>query len=238
MSTMPDGHPQLVMMLNQLQFLGPTEVLQKNMKPLPMQYGIKPGDKCLMATGNTMVESDFTVVSVIEPDSHPDLFPDWPVRVEGVEGESGPHVLGEWFSTSTPEGDLGWFSRMKLIPIAEEHYAAVQGWRDASIFPEERVGWIEDAYSSYTDQFSQLDSGIFPTLVTCGACGSRNVELHIVGKKIVTARAGQLQRKGKTVYVPVNDPVVDYAWLSHLICQNEDCKATKALEEEDWDLPE
>ena len=123
---------------------------------MPEQYAIKPGDKCLAATANTLLaEEDFTVMEILEPDSHTELFPDWEDR-SGVSATAmglGSHVLAHWFSVDFPEGDLGWFARVKLIPITDEQYAQVDGWRGGD-WPPEVPQWIEEAFTRYTDAMS------------------------------------------------------------------------------------
>jgi hypothetical protein len=227
---MDESHPLFSLMLSQSQFMGPTEQLEETLKPMPSQYAIKPGDKCLAATANTMLEEDFTLMEVLEPDSHPELFPDWEER-----SGWGSHVLTQWFSVDCLEGDIGWFSRVKLIPITEEQYAECELWRTGD-FPDAPPKWIEEAFTSYTDSLAHLAPDSIPVLVTCPKCQGREVELHTLGKKRSLSRAGELKRGDKTVYVPLNNPEESTEWAAHLLCKS--CGAIAQLEDEEWELPQ
>jgi hypothetical protein len=229
-----EGHPLFSIMLSQSQFVGPGEALNENMDPLPEQFDIKPGDKCLAATANTMLEEDFTVLAVIEPDSRPEDFPNWEDRVTGLETGSSPHVLAEWFSTGYPVGDIGWFPRLKLIKITEEQYQEAVTWRTEG-FPDVPPKWIEETFTRYTDSIAHLAPETVPVLVRCEKCGARDVEIHISGRKRFSARAGELKRNEKTVYIPINDSDENLHWSAHLLCKN--CGSTAVLEDDDWDLP-
>ena len=230
-----EGNPMFAMLLDQSRFTGPSEQLEEAMEPLPAQYAIGPGDKCLTATANTMLEEDFTVLEVLEPDSRPDLYEDWEDRAGGL-ARGGSHVLAKWFSVDHPEGDIGWFPRVKLIQISDESYAEAINWQ-AEGFPERPPQWIEDAFTTYTDAVAPMAPETIPVLVTCPNpdCGSREVQLHITGRKHFVGRAGQVTRNGKTVYLPVNEPDGSLLWRAHLLCT--ECKSSKVLENEEWDLP-
>ena len=234
-----EGHPMFAILLGSSQFAGPSEQMEDDLKPMPEQYAIKPGDKCLAATANTLLEEDFTVMEILEPDSHTELFPDWEDR-SGVSATAmglGSHVLAHWFSVDFPEGDLGWFARVKLIPITDEQYAQVDGWRGGDWPPEVPV-WIEEAFTRYTDAMSHLAPHTIPVLVTCEKCHGREVALHITGRKRFEARAGQVKKDDdKIVYVPLNTPEENLQWSAHLTCLNPDCRASATLEDEEWDLP-
>lgn len=230
-----EGNPIYAMLLGQSQFVGPSEQLEDTLEPIPAQYEIGPGNKCLAATANTMLEEDFTVLEVLEPDSRPDLFEDWEQRAGGL-AKGGSHVLAQWFSVDHPEGDIGWFPRTKLIQITEESFAAANTWRTEG-FPEHPPKWIEEAFTSYTDAVSHMAPETIPVLVTCGNpnCESREVDLHITGRKHYSGRAGQVTKDGKTIYIPLNEPEAGLTWRAHLVCNG--CKSTKVLEEKEWELP-
>lgn len=228
---MTEGNPILAMLLHSSGFLGPALDHEENLKPLPRQFDLGIGDKCLVATANTPLEEDFTVLEILDPEEHAKTFPNWEERW-GLNR----HVLAKYFSLEDQEGDIGWFARVKLVPITDEQYEEASTWRLGE-FPDEVPEWITEAFTAYTDELSKLDPAVIPVLVTCpnAQCGSREVHLHVLAQKKFDVRAGEVQREGKTLYVPTNDPAVEEKWVAHLKCVT--CGATAELEESDWELP-
>ena len=229
---MTEGNPILTLLLHQSQFLGPAQDLEENLNPLDFQFGIGPGDKCLMATSNIPVEEDFTLMEIIDHEKYTELYPDWEERFQ-----MNRHVLARFFSLEDPEGAIGWFARVKLIPITEEQFAETEAWR-VDGWPNDVPEWVTEGFTRYTDALAERAPTLIPVLVTCGNqdCQGRDVHLHISGRRRFDARAGEIQRDGKTVYVPVNDPGGDTTWAAHLMCT--DCGATASLEDEEWDMPQ
>lgn len=226
---MTEDNPILSMLLHANHFVGPGAEVDENMEPLPSQYAMGIGDKALLANANTPLEEDFTLLEIIDPEPHAGIYPDWEER-----WGMNRHVLAQYFSFDDPEGGVGWFPRVKLLPLSEERYAEALVWKTEG-FPIAAPDWVEEMFTAYTDQISSQDPGLIPVLVTCGNCGSRNVHLHVQAMRRWDGRAGQVIKDGEIRYIPVNEPDVETDWSGHLKCM--DCKAAGELDNDDWDLP-
>jgi hypothetical protein len=173
-----------------------------------------------------MVEQDFTLLKLLDPEEHKDAFPNWEERLQRS------YVLCEWLSNDDPEGDIGWFSRVKLVEITEEQYAEVKTWIREDALPDEPPDWLDEAYALYTERLSKMAPDDVTVNVLCGECGSRKVEIHIYHAIRKAAPAGQVEKDGKTVFLPMGHRgSSDCVAQIHLHCQ--DCNARRDLDDDE-----
>lgn len=232
---MTEPHPLMAMLLHQNSFVGEGIAVEAEIEPLPEQLAFGPGDCAVLASAATPLERDFALLKAVDPEQHKELFPDWEERLLGVNNAGqGSFVLCEHFSGEDPEISLGWFSRVKIMPISTERYDEALRWMSDG-FPSELPAWVHEYYQDYTDLLSERAPERIPHTVTCPECGSREVELNVSRRLVYHGHAGQLIKDGHERFITISEPQVDDSHVAILQCTN--CHATASLTDEEWELP-
>lgn len=236
---MTEPNPLMALMLQSASFVGMSASVEVEIQPLPQQLAFGPGDVAILATANTPLEGDFTVLKCLDPAEYADQFPDWQDRLMGV-GVGGfvdswnSHVLCEAFGREDQELTIGWFSRVKLLPIAKYRYKEARSWLKKG-WPDEIPDWVTKYHRKYSDALAVQAPDKVPRSVICPNCKSNEVELKVSRRVVYSGMAGQLTIDGKPRYITVTDPVIDDSHVSVLHCLS--CDSTGDLEDDEWDLP-
>ena len=206
-------NPLLMMALARSHFR--TNETEPDLKPAQEQFGLRPGDVCLMAGTHSDVDDDFTVVKLLDPTLYVDQFPDWQYRVE-----MGDVVLGLWHSHKDGEGNIGWFKRVKLVPIEQDQYEQVVGWLSKGELPEDPPAWVNQAYNRYNGLLAGASPGLVPTASKCPKCGEQELRIKIKHTTEVVVRAGDLEIDGKSGYVALSEPDRDCSTKASIYCES------------------
>lgn len=224
---MPDLNPGLMIALAKSNIVGDTETIDRELKPTDQQFALKPGDHAVTIATNSIVDQDFVCIEILDPEQHKEEFPDWEHRLQNS------YVLCRWFSAKDVHGGIGWYTRVKLVPITDEQYADVEQRRDQDEgFADEPPDWLYDAYDNYMDALHQREPSKVPAPVSCPHCQSRNTELNITYSVSLSAKAGMLIKNGKEKYVQVTDIEKEESLDAHLFCG--DCRAKADLDESEF----
>ena len=200
---MTEPHPLMAMLLNQNSFVGEGINVEAEIQPLPEQLAFGIGDAAILATAQTPLERDFAVLKGLDPKEYAETFPDWEERMLGVNNAGqGSFVLCEHFSADDPETSIGWFSRVKLMPISAERYAETVTWIENG-FPKDVPDWVHEYYQRYTDALNERAPERVPHTVVCPECGSRDVDLCVTRTVTYTGHAGQLLKDGQERYITI-----------------------------------
>jgi hypothetical protein len=202
--------------------------LDEKLKPFRAQYDLGPGDTAILSTAESLIDKDFTAVKVLTPEDHAAEFPDWEERLQNS------YVLCRWNSEQDPEGDIGWFARVKLIQVAEEHYNLTQLWVAEKNFPESPPAWLAEYHNAYADNLNEVSPGAVPVTPTCPECGSRDVQIHAMHIHRMAGQVGEVVKDGQTKYIVRHDPTTDSTTEAHLHCMG--CNARGDLDDDDWDF--
>lgn len=234
---MTEPNPIMMIMLQANSFVGGSESVD-HLRPLPQQLAFGPGDAALLAASDTPLERDFGVLRCVDPSKHAETWPDWEDRVLGLNASEGQgsFVLCEHFSRDDPTISLGWFSRLKILPISTYRYRQTRSWLKQG-FPQELPDWAAKVYQDFTDELSQFVPDRVPRSVVCPNCGKREVDLKISRRIVYHGRAGMLIHEGKERFVPIQDPQIDDSHVAQLICTNPECRTPAELEDDEWQLP-
>lgn len=223
-------HPILALMLEQNSFLGSSTNMEDDIMPIQAQLDFGPGDVAMLGASQCPAERDFALVQCLNAEDYAETFPDWQERVEVRD-----YVLCTHFSRADREISIGWFSRLKLMPIDYEHYEEALGWI-ATGFPEDAPDWVNQYWRTYADELNKLAPDKVPSSVTCEICGSHEVGLEITRKSEYKGRAGRVVVDGHEIFIPITDPDETHTQVGQLVCA--DCHATAKLDESSWRLPE
>ena len=222
------AHPLMVMLLGNTSFVGDAEKVENEIMPLEDQLNFGPGDCAIVAQANTQLENDLTFAQALDASQHEETFPDWSER------EMNSFVLCEYFSAADPEFSIGWFSRLKLMPIKQYRYKQARGWRKNG-FPAEMPEWIVKNHERYTDQLSKHAPDTVPRSVRCPNCSSTDIEIVVIRKLEYKGRVGSLTIDGHEFFVPVTDPEETSSHVARLHCKS--CESTADLADTEWQLP-
>ncbi len=223
-----EAHPLMVMLFGNNSFVGDAEKVENEIMPLEEQLSFSVGDAAIIAQANTQLENDLVFARMIAAEEHAETFPDW------AEREMNSFVLCEYFSAADPEFSIGWFSRLKLLPIKAYRYKEARGWRKNG-FPTDLPDWILKNHEKYTDALSQHSPGTVPKNVRCPNCNSTDIELVVVRKIEYRSRVGSLTIEGHEFFVPVMDPVETSTHVAKLHCK--DCDSNGLLGDDEWQMP-
>lgn len=201
--------------------------MDDGLKPFQAQYDMGPGDLAIVSTAESFIDRDFTAVTLVDPAEHTEEFPDWEERLQNS------YVLCQWISERDPDGDVGWFARVKLIAVAEEHFSNIKEWVAKQNFPESPPAWLTGYYNEYQDSLAQVTPGAVPVTPTCPNCGSRQIQIHAMHVQRLAAQAGELSKDGQVKYVARHDPTMDCTTEAHLHCM--DCNDRGDLDDDDWE---
>ena len=219
----------MALLLESSNFVGTAETVEEAIMPLPEQLDFGVNDVAIVAVANTMLENDFTVVRGLDPDDHMDKFPD-----AGERMNLNDHVLCEAFSKDDSEITLGWYHRLKLIPIKEYRYKECRSWRKNG-YPGELPKWVTDLLHAYTDSLSDKAPDRVPHRVKCPECDSRDVDLVVIRRIEYRAQAGVVMLDGDEKFMPLVQPEETDSHVAQLRCTN--CEAFANLDDEEWKLP-
>lgn len=222
-----DEHPLMAMMLRSSNVLGNVENMEENLKPLPYQYELKPGDVGLIATGNTPMDHDLVIAKILDPEQVGG-FNDWVIRVQKS------YVLCDWRAIQDYEGDIGWFSRVRFVQITPEQYAEVAGWMDRDELPETLPEWLTKVYVEYTQAVHAQAPDRVPQATRCEKCGKSSVELHVRQMTKISARAGDVEKDGQHHYTMVSDQEFTQESTVHLHCT--ECGHRKHIHDHEYDI--
>jgi hypothetical protein len=232
---MSDPHPIMAMLLEQSTFLGGSESIEHEIMPLDEQLNFGPGDVAILAGSNVPLERDFAIVRGLDPQQHAETFPDWEERMLGTGPGWNSHVLCEHFSQTDPNTSLGWFSRLKLMPITKYRYKECRQWLNHG-FPKHLPKWVEETYQKYTDMLAERAPAFVPQSVACPECGEREVQLRVTRRISWVAKVGRVMVEGREKYVPVQEPDEDDKHVARLYCTV--CRTSADLSDEEWQLPD
>ena len=227
---MSEPNPFMAMILDHQSFVGESEGVEADIFPLPEQQSWGVGDSAILASANTPLEQDFTIVKGLDPHDHTEDYPDWEERMQLRD-----HVLVEIFSRYDTEKSIGWVHRLKLLPIKKYRYDELHTWRKKG-FPDDPPEWVMKIYREYTDRLAELAPDKVPVAVTCPNCKKRNVELVVTRTLEWTARAGLMKYQGTERHLPVADPVMTSSHVAILRCM--DCKHVADMTDDEWVLPD
>ena len=229
MSEMP-AQMMMQMMLRHSDIIGQSEELDKRIKPMAWQYDIEAGAKGFVAAGDARIEYDFTCIEVLEVDeAQQQRFPDWQTRML----PPSPMLLCRWFSIQDPEGDIGWFSRIRIVTLDDEQYEEMRAWQ-MSGFPDNPPAWMNDRFLEYTNELHQQDPVHLPEQVTCPRCNGFKVELREVRQLTQICRAGKLEREGEVRFVPISGLGANEEVSAQLYCP--DCEHQMDLQDSQYHM--
>lgn len=232
---MTEPHPLMAMLLAQNSFVGEGIEVEAEIKPLPAQLEFGIGDAAVLASARTPLERDFAILKAIDPAEHAEMFPDWEERMLGLNNQGqGSFVLCEHFSAEDPEVSLGWFSRVKIMPISTERYEEAHRWITDG-FPTDVPDWVHEYYQDYTDALSERAPERVPHTAVCPQCQGRNVDLVVSRRLVYKGRAGQLTKDDHERFITLVEPEVDDSHVAILECT--DCHSTATLTDDEWELP-
>ena len=229
MGAVNEPHPLMALLLDQNSFVGQSIDVENQIMPLDEQLSFGPGDTAILAGSNIPLEQDFSVVRGMDPEEHAETFPDWEDRL------LNSYVLCEHFSRADPDISLGWFSRLKLMPIPAERYEEAVMWLQIG-FPNKMPDWADEVYHKYTAQLSERAPDVVPLQVTCPNCHEHSVELLVVRRIEYRMKAGQVQHEGETKYVPLHPPDEEGSHSARLHCTK--CDSTAELDDDEWIMPD
>jgi hypothetical protein len=218
-------NPLMALLLGHNSFLGESETVENEITPLPNQLALEPGDMGILASANTQLEHEFCVVKVLDAEKYAETFPDWEERL------LNSFLLCELTSRNDLEPYPGWVSRLKILPITEEHYEEALSWQTAG-FPDDVPEWGLDFYLDYADALSDQKPDTVPHSVQCKACGSRHVDLVVDRKVHYSCRAGSILIDDKRKIIPLNEVEEQDEHVPQLVCG--DCGKKERLNDDQW----
>lgn len=218
-------NPHLGMMLEGLNLLGQTQDID-DYKPLSNQYAIKVGDHVIAAGTSAGIDNTFTIGIVLDPEEYKTKFPDWEERL------MKSYLLVQWHARDDAIGDIGWFSRVKLIPVDEDHYLEILGYMENQNWPETYPEWLLETYEGYTDALHEQQPLHIPKRAYCKLCGSRDTEIHASRRVVVAVKAGEVEFKGEPRYVGISPVQHDCYYDAHIHCNS--CNGRGEMEDYEW----
>jgi hypothetical protein len=220
----PHVNPLLVMALSKINLVQQVEETDQ-VKPSPEQYGLKSGDKAVVAGTKAAIDLEFEVCEILDSSEYAQEFPDWAERLQRS------YLLCRYYTTSEPLGEVGWFSRVKLIPITEEQYEEVKGWITEDDLPDVPPDWLKETYRKWDKSVARAAPDQMAIVATCESCGHEPVGLIIIHHTHGAATAGILEVDGKRVYVPLDDHGADCKMDARIYCG--ECEHYKELEDDE-----
>lgn len=210
---MSEEHPIPKMMLMTSNVLGAMEEADQNIAPLPEQLEAKPGDYGMIAFGSSTIEHDLVIAQILDPFDRADQFPDLQDRL--WKG----YVLCRWLSLNDPDGDIGWFSRVKFVPVTKEQYEEIEVWFTEHKAPDQVPEWLDDIYTGYNVRIHAQAPDRVPAVIPCEACGSFKNQLHIRTLEKYSGRAGKIVKNDQPLYYILSDPEHKEETTAHLHCK-------------------
>jgi hypothetical protein len=202
-------------------------LVDDNVRPLPEQYALAPGDHALAMISGNGVENDITVMTLVDPEEHAEEFPRY------AEQLANSYVLARWRSYEDHlSTHLGWFARARLIPLIQIQYEELLG-----VIDQQKIGrhpapdWLGEKYTGMLTRMAEVQPEVVPKPLVCPKCGSIQVKIHIESTTKYSAMAGEVLHEGETRYTPLSTIRADRTTTGHLHCGS--CNAYAGLEEEE-----
>lgn len=201
------------------------------LKPSKIQLALAPGAPAVAVGLQSELEGDMVAVRILDAEAHAHEFPDYQQRLDWG------YALCMWSSDEDPLGDIGWFSRIRLIPVSEEQHTEVTGWFDEGVLPDQPPGWLNEIFSKYTNTISVQAPSAIPVKLPCGNCGETNVSLYISHMTMYKVPAGTIQDEGSPYFAGMMSKLQHHCETkSHLCC--DDCKAMVEIDPGEVRFPE
>lgn len=212
-------------------FVNNNEEMDDNLKPVPDQFGLKPGDHAMAFTSTAMIDDHLTVIRILDPSAASEAPADWEQRLQRS------YIFGEWRSSHSKEPNHGWFARVRLLPITETQHNEVIELINANTKPgADLPDWVSEKFYEISTVLSANAPDRVPRAVVCEMCGGHNVDIHISSLRSYSNRAGQLEPPPDTesdrefYYVYLNTGSEDRSQEGHLHCN--DCQAKADLDDD------
>jgi hypothetical protein len=212
-------NPLVSLLLASNDMIGDLTTVEDEVRPTESQYAIQVGDNVLIASTSAHIDHDLGFGVVVDPLEYQALFPDYEDRL------LRSFLLIKWRSRDDNLGDLGWFSRVKLIPISEDQGEQANGWFETG-FPEEPDAWVRDSYTALTQELATFNEGV-PSPVICPGCGSNNTVLRAIKTNQMVGQVGVVTQNDQTLYVFLG-PTHDHEDIGFRITCS-DCGANAAV---------
>ena len=201
--------------------------IERDLKPLPEQFALAPGDKAIAMAGEALIDRQVALIEIEDPEAYVEQYPDHEART------LNSYVLTRyWNPKETPQ--LGWYARCRLIPITAEEYEQVSpyftGETEAGREPPE---WLRERWQEMMDRQSEAEPVLVPKHVTCPSCHKRDVALHLEMTTSASVHAGEVKQGSKTIYSAVARPEWETTIEVHLHCL--DCGAQAQLDPDELD---
>ncbi len=200
-------------------------VATDDLRPLPEQYAMGPGDYAVLPQSGSKVDQALCVVALLDPESEEvrNEFKDWETRL------MNSYVPVFYTDTDYPEGYTCWVSRVKLIPLEETQYKELQNWISTETLPEEPPAWLGEAYDAYQDKIAET-TGAIPGIAHCPKCNSKNLMVHFTHVSEMTAEVGSIP--GEANKFAVMDDTLSRVCRSHAVLMCQDCSAQAEVDME------
>jgi hypothetical protein len=227
---MSEGFPEvpfsqeLHMMLQTIDALGTTERLD-DYRPNEKQFALKAGDYAIVAATSSGIDAEISIGQIVDAEG---LVPDWEERL------FKSYLPMKWYAKDDITGEIGWFSRVKLIPITEEQFKEVYGWITESGFPDDYPEWLIRIYEDFTDALHQQQPENIPKRAICRLCGSKDTEIHAVHTTRIAVKAGEVDFKGEPRYVGISHPQGKCETEAHIHCRG--CNGRGELNDAEYHL--
>lgn len=181
--------------------------LTKKIQASEVQRMIGPGDRCTYTSGLEQIEvPGITLIEVQDPSAYAGSFPDWEEQLYNG------YVLGKYWSTHEHEEEnLGWFSRIGLIPLPED-WMWDEYWKymlDGTL-PADPPEWLVQTTIAMIQGVSEANNKMMPSPAHCINCGSTTVLLVTEETSVGKYYVGHLDHKNSD-----EDPATVYHTYAH-----------------------
>lgn len=201
--------------------------IERDLKPLPEQFALAPGDKAIAMAGDSLIDRNVALIEIEDPEAYAERYPDYETRA------LNSYVLTRYWSPEETS-QVGWFARCRLIPLSVEEYDELTPYflehKEAKPEPPD---WLRDRWQTMMDIQSDVDPGLMPKHVECPECHGRDVHIHAEMSIKSGPHAGEITKDGKTIYSPVQRPEWDTTIEVHLHCMS--CHSQAQLTPEELD---
>lgn len=195
------------------------------------QLALGPGDPALAVGLHSELEGDMVAVRVLDPGVFASTFPDYQERLQRG------YALCLWSSSEDPLGDIGWFSRVRLIPVDEEKHATVSDWFENDTIPDDPPKWLQEIFNGYTGDIAVQAPDMVPRQLPCGECGEYKVTLYVGHTTMYRTPAGAIQQDNiPKIAAMMSD--LSYKCETTAILYCEGCEAQVSVDTGDIRFPE
>lgn len=211
-----DFNPMLGFTLAQMDIITDS-IATDDIRPIPSQFNMGPGTTAVVASSMSADNESLTVATILDPEEYKDTYPDFGDRL------LNSFVLCKYYESGPFKeqgGSIGWFSRVKLIEVPQEHYDEVYGFIETDDFPKEPPSWLGEAYDKFQVELSSVSPDIVPSPIGCANCGKFKVSMHLEHTVSLVTEAGVLTRNGEEKIVPIGDHSRSCMSIAKLVCTN------------------